>query len=158
MNTETEIELEYEKMTGEEFRKIYKGLGMNVLVSVDYEKISNISSMIEETLNLHLAITNYSSEVKEYIFVFIAVNPLYGLPRADKVQFLRSLKAVRVFMNMSKENLEKSDNELIRAMCELYLQSIKTYLSKRKDFLADAFYADVKNLFVEKKWIENENR
>ena len=133
------------------FDKIYSGFSFSEMTSEDYAQITYLSLFMEEQLNLHLDLKKYSQKVQKYTFIFMAINPQFGLERADKKQFLRSNQTIRVFMNLDREKLDTSTpKEILGQMCELYLKGIELYLFKRKDFLAKQFYEDVQEVFKTK--------
>jgi len=133
------------------FDKIYSGFGFSEMTSEDHAQITYLSLFMEEQLNLHLDLKKYSQKVQKYTFIFMAINPQFGLERADKKQFLRSSQTIRIFMNLDREKLDTSTpKEILKQMCELYLKGIELYLFKRKDFLAKQFYEDVQEVFKTK--------
>jgi len=146
------MQIERQIQTKEQFEAIYQGFTVSLLSSWDYgDKVSEFSWIVQEQLNLHLDLKKYSQKVQKYTFIFMAINPQFGLERADKKQFLRSSQTIRVFMNLDREKLDTSTpKEILGQMCELYLKGIELYLFKRKDFLAKQFYEDVQEVFKTK--------
>ena len=142
-------------ITKEKLEKIYQGIGFSTLISEDYEKKVVDDVLIEVELNQSLSLNNYTQDFSEVVFTYMAVNPQIGVERKDKIRYSRKEKALELFVNLDRERLEKAtQQEALQMMCELYLESIEKYLTKRKDFDAKRYYQDVKEVFVKHEFIK----
>jgi len=142
-------------MTKEEFEQIYRGIGTSFMLSDEFVTKLVHNTDIRIPLNLELTIEKYTNTLKRLVLIFIAINPNKGLQRADKARYLRKEKKLQLFVNLDRERLEKAtQQEALQMMCELYLESIEKYLTKRKDFDAKRYYHDVKEVFVKHQFIK----
>jgi len=142
-------------LTKEEYEKTYQGIGFSQLTSPDFTEKLLYNFEFEDILNQVLAIHNYTQDFSEVVFTYMAVNPQIGVERKDKIRYSRKEKALELFVNLDRERLEKAtQQEALQMMCELYLESIEKYLTKRKDFDAKRYYQDVKEVFVKHEFIK----
>ncbi len=117
----------------------------------------------EELICQNLKISDYSDEVKQYLFLFIAVHS--DNPNHDNWAKYFSRKKGILYHNLKLdfERFEKATQEEANQMqAELYLQSILEIPTlrgmKKIDFDAQKFYADTQNLFLQKGWLKSENQ
>jgi len=142
-------------MTIEEFRQIYRGLGTSFMLTEEFENKLVFNTDIRIPINKELTIEKYSNVVKEFCLIYMALPPGKAIQRADKLRFSRKYKMLDLFVNMDIARLEKAtQQEALQMMCELYLESIEKYLTKRKDFDAKRYYQDVKEVFVKHEFIK----
>ncbi|TAD98941.1 MAG: hypothetical protein EAZ97_09990, partial [Bacteroidetes bacterium] len=110
---------------------------------------------IKHLLFDHLKMKDYSNEVKEYFFIFIAVSYHY-----EERHFFNKKKGVLWhglaldYAKFEASNLE----EALQMQAELYLQGIKDIPKirgmKKIAFDWEHFYSDAKNLFEKQGWIK----
>jgi len=105
---------------------------------------------IETALNTKLNLLNYTDNLNEIVFVYIALSPDLQIREEDFSRFRRKNKIVEIGVNLNYFNLLQADEEkTLELLTETYLKGIEKYLIGRKDFDGNKFYADMKQLFTE---------
>jgi len=103
---------------------------------------------VENLLNQNLTIDHYSEKIQQLFFISVATEPGKGIPRPDGMSYHWKHKTLKLIQNLNYDSFRKaSKDEALHMMADLYLSSIDTYISKRKDFDAKRFYNDVDKLF-----------
>jgi len=109
---------------------------------------------IEKILNNKLDLTNYTQNITEIVFVYIALDPEMLFKENDFTKFRRKSKIVEIGINLNyAELLLATEDETLEILAEAYLKGIEKYLLPRKDFNGNQFYNDVKQLFTEHRLI-----
>jgi len=113
----------------------------------------------EEFISNNLKISDYSNEVKQYQFLFIAVQP--DNPNHDDWRKYYSKKRGILYNNLKLdfERFEKANQaEAYQMQAELYLKSIFEIPTlrgmKKVHFEAQELYEDVRKLFLQKGWLK----
>ncbi len=113
---------------------------------------------IEKILNNKLDLTNYTQNITEIVFVYIALDPEMLFKENDFTKFRRKSKIVEIGINLNyAELLLATEDETLEILAEAYLQGIEKYLLPRKDFNGNQFYNDVKQLFTEHRLLKLQN-
>ena len=79
----------------------------------------------------------------------MAIDPESGSFRPDKKNWRWKSRDFAMYVNVPdyKKFCESTEAEAQKIIAELYLSSLETYLSKRKDINYQQLYADVKEQF-----------
>ncbi len=107
-------------------------------------KLEHITEL-ENVINQHLKITDYSATIKHFIFGYILLDRnVIRLPDNDYIsRLLPKTKTIEVGLNLDYEEFVNADAETAKKrMTDKFLWSIKHLLSKRKDFDWQRFYDD----------------
>ena len=110
-----------------------------------------VSAMdVDKILQLNLKLSNYSDKINTIILNFMAIDPESGQFRPDKKNWRWKSQDFAMYANVPdyKKFCESNKTEARKIIAELYIKSIETYLSKRKDIDYVRLYADVKEPFV----------
>ena len=109
--------------------------------------------LIKELLNKHLNLSDYTKELSEIVFVYLASSPEISIPEKDFKKYRRKHKCLEIGVNIDYQCICKADKEnSLKILAETYLKGIKTNM-RYKDFDHNKFYKDVKQLFVDNKLI-----
>ena len=108
---------------------------------------------IDQILQQNLKLSNYTDKIKTIILVFMAINPESGSFRPDKKFWRWKNGDFDMYVNVPdyKKFCDSTDKEARNMIAKLYLSSIETYLSKRKDINYKQLYTDVKEQFTKAK-------
>jgi Immunity protein 44 len=115
---------------------------------IDDEVGDRLVNYHEETMILinNLVLCNYSS-IKNLIVIFVAFSP-EAFPEPEKLRFRKSKNEIEIRINIDYEALLQAKEAQTRQLiAKTYLSAISRFLSKRKDFDYQRFYADVEKLF-----------
>ncbi|TAE02823.1 MAG: hypothetical protein EAZ97_02185 [Bacteroidetes bacterium] len=102
----------------------------------------------------HLKLTNYTTEVKKYFFVYVAMFLEYEKPK----HFTKKKAILRHTLVLDYQKFAiASEKEALQMQAELYLQGIKEIPKirgmKKIAFDYEKFYTDAKLLFQKQGWI-----
>ena len=115
---------------------------------IGFEKMSN-TTKLDNVLNKNLKITDYTEKFKKLFFVFVAKDG--GIPVKDSGTYQWKKQMFSIYHNLPYQKLlQATKTETIQMFSSIYLTSIETYFSKRKDIDHKKLYEDVKRVFVEK--------
>jgi len=117
----------------------------------------------QQFLSGNLKILDYSEEVKQYQFVFIAVPPENRNHDKWRKYFSRKRGILYHNLKLDFEQFQKANTaEAYQMQAELYLRSITEISTlrgmKKVCFDAEKFYEDVQRLFLEEGWLKPENQ
>ena len=122
---------------------------------IDFAKI-NQSILIEDALNEHLNIKNYSNTIVSLNCFYISVEPHNTIHRPYK-RYLPKRQIIRWFLRLSYTDILLAPiDEVVHYMAAAYLEAIESYFKNfKQDFDGKRFYEDVKALFTQKGWIKS---
>ncbi len=104
---------------------------------------------LSQLLSNRLGISNYGSKLKEICLIFMAINPKTHSFRSDKKLWQWKSGVFGMFVNVPdyEEYCRITEKEVAqKIISKMFLESIKKYLWKRKDFDAPKFYTDVEKV------------
>ena len=131
--------MEKGKFSGFSFTKM---IDMHIKRDIIHEDL-----VICDIINNSTNINKYSNAIKNFLFIYIAMNPEQSVLPNKKIM-RRTHPVLELYMNVDFEKFRCTTKTKARKMlAELYLTGIKKYLSKQKDFKHELFYKDVKELF-----------
>ncbi len=135
-------------MIGANSKNITIGFSAMVDMGVNDEAVFFTHEM-SLLLSNNLSISDYSSKQKEVCMIFMAMDPDTHSFRPDKKFWRWKSGAFDMYVNVPnyKEYCKITKEEKARKIiAEMFLESIKKYLWKRKDFDAPRFYIDVEKV------------
>ena len=129
-------------------KRQFNGFSFTNMIDSNINKdITDEDIFISNLLNKSTQINKYSNIIRNYLFIYIAIDPDKPF-LSDKKIMRHKTKRLDLYMNVNyKEFIRATKEEARKIIAELYLTGIKKYLSKQKDFNHELFYTDVKELF-----------
>jgi len=133
--------------------------------SVAWHEIDSkvIARAFKHLVSKNLRMSDYSDEVKQYQFLFIAVQPDNRNHDNWRKYYSKARNVIYNNLKLDYERLEKADQiEANQMQAELYLKGIfeiPTLRGMRKvDFDAQRFYEDARYLFIQQGWLRTESQ
>ena len=104
---------------------------------------------LEDILNKSVKIDSYSEKIEEIGLIYMAMDPTTHSFRPDRKFWRWKSGVFDMYVNVPdyEKYCQATEAEAKKIIAQLYLDSIKKYLWKRKDFDAKQFYSDVKEVF-----------
>lgn len=117
----------------------------------------------ENLLSNNLKISDYSEQVKQYQFLFVAVQPTNRNHDNWRAYFSSKRGILYHNLKLDFERFQQADQEEAYQMqAQLYLQSILEIPTlrgmKKVAFDYQKFYDHAQNLFLKKGWLKTENQ
>jgi hypothetical protein len=135
-------------MKGESSKNITIGFSAMVDMGVD-DKAVFITHELGLLLSNNLNISDYGEKLKETCMIFMAMDPATHSFRQDKKLWSWKHGVFGMYVNVPDyEEYCKitTKAEAKKVISKMFLESIKKYLWKRKDFDAPKFYDDVERV------------
>ncbi|MFN7117320.1 MAG: hypothetical protein ACK4TA_11010 [Saprospiraceae bacterium] len=117
------------------------------------DKISLLDFKVE--LNKHIKISDYGDNVKEIIFIFVAMRPPVRF-HPERVEYNKKKHDIFMRLHLPYDLVEQYNQEqVLQLMASFYLHAMETHLPKLHipDFDYQRFVKDVRALFEEKEWL-----
>ncbi len=125
-------------------------LGFSAMVDMGVkDEVVFFTYELGQFLSGNLNISDYGSKLKEIFLIFMAMDPTTHSFRPDKKFWRWKSGAFDMYVNVPdyKEFCKITKKEEARkVIIKMFLESIKKYLWKRKDFDAPKFYTDVERV------------
>ena len=131
-------------------KPIDNGFVISCMIDSNINKNVLFSSMeIDKLLQQNLKLSNYSEKIKGISLILIAMNPDEGIPRPDRKFWRWKRGNFDMYVNVPdyKKFCESTKTEARNIVAKLYIKSLETYLSKRKDIDYKQLYSDVEREF-----------
>ena len=131
-------------------RQLDSGFVISSMADMNSKRANILSAMdIDQLLQQKLKTSDYSDKIKKIGFVFIALDPKKSKRENNKVWRWKS-SVFEMYVNVPdyKKFCKSTEAEARKIIAKLFLSSLETYLSKRKDINYKQLYVDVKEQFV----------
>lgn len=117
-------------------------------MSVNHDNLISTNALVD-ALNQKLKISNYSDKVQEVGLIFMAIDPSSHSFRPDKKIWRWKSSVFDTYINVPDYEVfcKATEIEAQQIVGNMFLQGIKTHLSKRTDIDHKRLYADVKQVF-----------
>lgn len=128
------------------------GFAISSMTDMNTNKKVVYSAMnIDKLLQQNLKFSDYSKKIESLLLTFIAMNPNEGIPRPDKEIWRWKYRNFAMYVNVPdyKKFCESTEDEARNIIAKLYMKSLETYLSKRKDVHFKQLYNGVEQQFIE---------
>ena len=135
----------------EQCNRAFREFGFTKTVNIENAHKLDFHFDIELKINNSISIKNYTSTIKDIIFVYILIDrSKIKLPDNDYIsRILPKTKTIEVGLNLNfKEFITANDKQAKQIMIDKFLWGIENLLSKRKDFDYRKFYDDCKKILI----------